>query len=81
MRHENFKGLQVRSLLESDMLDLIAEVSSLKIRLATAENERRKLEDRLKGLQVRLLLGSDKLDLMTEVSSLKIRQATAYGRK
>ena len=51
----------------------MAEVSSLNIRLARAENERRELKDRLKGLQVRSLLESDKLDLMAEVSSLKIR--------
>ena len=59
----------------------MAGVSSLKIRLATAENERRKLEDRLKGLQVRSLLESAKLDLMAQVSSLKKRLATAENER
>ena len=52
------KGVQVRSSQESHKLDLMAEVSSLKIRQATAENELRELEDRLKGLQVRSSLVS-----------------------
>lgn len=40
-----------RSSLETHKLDLMAEISSLKIRLATAENERRELEERLKNFQ------------------------------
>ncbi|XP_045176119.1 liprin-beta-1-like isoform X3 [Mercenaria mercenaria] len=43
--------LLTRSSLETHKLDLMAEISSLKIRLATAENERRELEERLKQSQ------------------------------
>ena len=59
----------------------MADVSSLKIRLATAENERRGFEDSLKGFQVRSSLQSHKLDLMTELSSLKIWLATAENER
>lgn len=45
------KELLTRSSLETHKLDLMAEISSLKIRLATAENERRELEERLKQSQ------------------------------
>lgn len=47
-----FQELLTRSSLETHKLDLMAEMSSLKIRLATAENERRELEERLKQSQV-----------------------------
>ncbi|WAR02701.1 LIPB1-like protein [Mya arenaria] len=43
--------LLTRSSLETHKLDLMAEISSLKIRLATAENERRELEERLRQSQ------------------------------
>ena len=50
-----FQELLTRSSLETHKLDLMAEISSLKIRLATAENERREMEDRLKHSQVRAI--------------------------
>ena len=59
----------------------MAEVYSHKIRLATAENERRELKDGLKRIQVRSLLESDKLDLMAEISSLNIRQSREYNER
>ncbi|KAL4225281.1 interacting protein [Mactra antiquata] len=46
--------LLTRSSLETHKLDLMADISSLKIRLATAENERRELEDRLKHSQQKI---------------------------
>lgn len=48
----SFQELITRSSLESHKLDLMAEISSLKIRLATAENDRRELEERLRNFQV-----------------------------
>ncbi|XP_052270288.1 liprin-beta-1-like isoform X2 [Dreissena polymorpha] len=45
------KELLTRSSLETHKLDLMAEISSLKIRLATAENERREMEERLRQSQ------------------------------
>ena len=53
-------------MIESVKLDFMAEVSSLKIRLATAENASREHEDGLKGFQVR-----------SSLESLKIRLAMA----
>ena len=47
-----FQELLTRSSLETHKLDLMAEISSLKIRLATADNERRELEEKFRQSQV-----------------------------
>ncbi|ESO97959.1 hypothetical protein LOTGIDRAFT_182014, partial [Lottia gigantea] len=47
--------LLTRSSLETHKLDLMAEISSLKIRLASAEKERRDLDDKLRYSHVSLL--------------------------
>ena len=62
----------------------MAEVSSLKIRLATAENERhpgRQTRGITGKLITRSSLESHKLDLMAEVSSVKIWLATAENER
>ncbi|XP_063398148.1 liprin-beta-1-like isoform X4 [Mytilus trossulus] len=75
--------LLTRTSLETHKLDLMAEISSLKIRLASADKDRRDLDDRLRISQRQIKEAESKLAIKdAEINELRqrvVRNGTVVG--
>ncbi|XP_076115630.1 liprin-beta-1-like isoform X3 [Mytilus galloprovincialis] len=75
--------LLTRTSLETHKLDLMAEISSLKIRLASADKDRRELDDRLRISQRQIKEHESKLAIKdAEINELRqrvVRNGTVVG--